>query len=464
MGALPEVELVDKLLKITDTARKDATSGLPSKSQVGIGLFEKKIRDYVLTKILAADQKNSQETLSDMHEKRANLRITETLAKISTVPNDLEAGLENLTNRRELSIKDLKVEELKAESDIKLFRKVNDLVRQPQYPESNIFHLSIIATIIIIEIILNGIFLSRGSELGVLGGVISASIITAVNILMAFLYGRYGFPQLWHSNVKNKLFGILSTIIYLSGLIAFSLLVGHYRAALQADPFEATRIAIATFHANPFGIDDFNGWVLMSISIVVSILAAIEFLRADDLYPGYGKIDRKYKKTRGDLDFAIDALYRRSSDEVLKHEEGLHKLNENANGFITAYEVLLDQSEKIVTRFDSFCGEAEKFYGSLIEVYRSSNIAVRSIGAPTYFNEDVAFEEGQMPKLDIFQLEKDKEELNTVKKQHAKTPELYQDSLKKIQEIKKINNEKVKGYLREVFDSAERAVSNQEIG
>ena len=83
--------------------------------------------------------------------------------------------------------------------------------------------------LIVIEVMVNGTFLAKGSELGLLGGAVEASIFAALNVLISFFIAFYGVRQLNHRRTLLKLIGIISIILYILFSLSLNLALAHYR-------------------------------------------------------------------------------------------------------------------------------------------------------------------------------------------------------------------------------------------
>jgi hypothetical protein len=392
--------------------------------------------------------------LTKHHEERASLKVDEALLKIVHAPATLEADLNSLDSTEATKIIPIWVQSLIDEGNFKYFRAENKLTREPDYPESKILHWSIIAIIVLVETILNALFLQQGSELGFIGGLISALIITAVNVLVAMIVGTYIVPLIFHIKWPLKILGSFLALIYLYLITNFCFLVGHYRSELNKDPFEAAENAVTSFMENMWGIDNFNGWILVGVSFSVGIFATIKFFIADDKFPGYGNIHRKKIASEGALSavkIEFEHAYSRHMDEA---NAAVHTHRNNADSHVARYKLLLNESDQLIKSYKKYISSAEKLHETLVERYRSANKKVRSTEAPGYFDQKPSLDRDAVPYPDTFQLDDDKSRLENIETSNGDTPQITSKAIEAIQVIKTNSAERRKEVMANIYKEA----------
>ena len=188
---------------------------------------------------------------------------------------------------------------------LRVFKKTNGLIRDADYPESQIFQWAVIIALLVTESILNSYFFAQGSDLGLLGGFLQAFLISIANIGSALLMGAYILP--WKNHIQTdendnplekwsmqKSIAVIAIPFYCILIFTFNLAVAHYRAQLEIQPIKAVINAMTTMAASPFGIGNFEAWVLCLMGLLFSSFALIKGYTSDDSYPGYGKMTRAY--------------------------------------------------------------------------------------------------------------------------------------------------------------------------
>ncbi len=436
----PNLEKTIKDWKIADLAVRDAKNGLPASASTEVSSSEKKIRNDVISLVVAKEAKNAQEALASQHKQRSSLHITETLSNIKTAPNKLHAELGVFDTNEKPKLISAIVDELSESFSYNYFKMMNHLKHEPKMLDSQVLHLAIIGLIALLETILNGFFLQRGSELGLIGGIGLAAMITALNLGMAFIFGNYCLNNLWHNQLKFILFGVLMLIIQVALLSIFSLFVGHYRAALEGDMFIAASEAVITFRSGIFEITDFNAWILVAVSFSVGVSLTIKFLTKDDIYPGYGENYRAYKKAEKEVELKQSEYTNSRLSIVNNAENNLNELERNSKIYLIEYQALLQDSEKLIKGYSSFLDSCSIFNDSLISEYRKLNKELRPTHEPRYFNDRALLDMSSLEQLDVLTFEKDSDILPGLKEKLLSLDSFYESSLDIIQDVRSANN------------------------
>lgn len=182
--------------------------------------------------------------------------------------------------------------------------------RLADYPESIILHMSLIFLALIGEGIANAYFFAQISQFGLIGGFGQAFGISFVNVIIAIIAGYFCIRQLHHISILRKIIGFVGFIICSGTLVALHLAVAHYREFIEANPdFVGGRIeALTRMIDDPFDVTTLESLMLIAIGAAISIFATWKGYTIDDKYPGYGKLDRKIKKLKENLEERQKAL------------------------------------------------------------------------------------------------------------------------------------------------------------
>jgi hypothetical protein len=147
---------------------------------------------------------------------------------------------------------------------------------------------------VLVESILNGVFFATGSEGGLIGGVVQALGLSAVNIGPAVLYALFGLPLLYHRRFTVKLVGVLATAAYGAWALAVNLVIAHFRDLYIASAGQIDMVEMWTrLSTTPLQLNDPNSWLLAFLGLGLSIVAAIDTAGLDDRYPRFGAIGRR---------------------------------------------------------------------------------------------------------------------------------------------------------------------------
>ena len=114
---------------------------------------------------------------------------------------------------------------------LQIFKERNQLSRPPADASSwqRLAAWLGLIVLVLFEAFLNGSFFAKGSELGLVGGMTQALILSVLNVGGAMLYAIFGLPRLVHRKVAWKLVGAASTVIWVGWLVVVNLAIGHFR-------------------------------------------------------------------------------------------------------------------------------------------------------------------------------------------------------------------------------------------
>jgi hypothetical protein len=181
--------------------------------------------------------------------------------------------------------------------ELRLFKAERDLDRSANYPASIPLHFAIVAVVIIVEALANMYLFAQGNELGLLGGIFEAFLLSIVNVGVSVVVGMLALPHLnVRGGIKRQL-ALLALVFAVVFAVLFNLTAAHYRDLLVQSKTIALEQAIPHAFGHPFALS-FNGLVLMILGLVVSALGLWKGYSSDDPYPGYGKLTRKYEEAK----------------------------------------------------------------------------------------------------------------------------------------------------------------------
>jgi hypothetical protein len=272
--------------------------------------------------------------------------------------------------------------------ELKRFCMANGIDRPSNRPESRIFHVGVLAFLLLVEASLNGVFLARGLDLGLLGGVGQALAIATVNVGLGVIAGISCLREMNRKNTIRKLVGGVGFILYLAAAIGLNLAVAHYRDALGgSDPESAATSALQSFLNTPFHIDDINSAFLFIMGFFFSLIATIDGYRMDDPYPGFGRLMKRYKDEENDFRSAkeqeAEVLTRQKEDQLRRLD---HATNEIA-ARRSQYHAVLQQRDGFKELFINHMNHLERAGGELVAFYRNANLGARTAPAPIHFSE-----------------------------------------------------------------------------
>lgn len=398
--ALPEpnVDALAAELDVDTRAQADGQSELPASDSDLWSACEQAIVRTGTDRLRGA-QSAAATRLANQRDARGGLEL-----------DSLEAELNNLPVRTELEIDRIKAEQrqrlslLRADAErehasLADFQGAHGLARAARYPESWWLHYAVIALFFLLETLANAYFFAKGSPLGLLGGWLQASLIALANIGAAVLAGLFLMRELHHRLWWRKLAGTLGILAYAAGLIAFNLLVAHYRVALESDPLTAMARSLETLTETPLHLPHVEAWTLWLIGIVFGVVAAYKGYTADDPYPGYGVVARRAIAARNRAAEAKTdtlAAIREAVDAAMARSVALA---ERMREVAARYRHSLAESRALMERLQQVRFQWEDAINTLLARYRSQNRAARTTASPAHFYTLYRNTEAEPPEL-----------------------------------------------------------------
>lgn len=311
------------------------------------------------------------------------------------------------------------------------FRERNKLTRDAHLSTlgESYLHYGVLLFLVVVEGIANAFFFSRGLSTGLIGGFAMAAIFAAVNVLVAYVLGRFFIRNVHHVSGFRKAFGVISALAAIAAAVGISLVIAHYRDQLTqgTDPQAAAQLALAALVGHPFRLHDVLSWVLFSVSFVFAMFALADGYTTGDRYPGYERVARADFLAREDFELEAEVL--RENLTELK-DEVLAKLTESisrARGELALQRDLILHKGAVKTRYRTACDNAENCLAALLTTFRDANRAARgAIQVPGYFDQKIRLRPLTEPNFDV-----------TANERHcAQQQELVDDLLRREQSVK----------------------------
>ena len=393
---------------------KDGVHNVPATGETKLSIEENQIIGMGID-LLKANRQHYDMEFQSYSARRAALTPEGMLseAKMKT-----KALLDDIASLPLLHTADYSMLRKKKEStakELKIFKIDHGLEgRAASFPDSTTLHFGVMMIIFVIESLVNTNLLAKGNELGLLGGWIDAFVISFLNVVILGSIMCYGVRLLVHYQTRLKAFGIILVITFGMVAIAFNLLVAHYRNALGGDsPELAGSMAWDMLTTAPLDIGDTQSVTLLAIGLSVVGVAALDWLKMDDIYLHYGRITRNQ----------IEALNDYAGFHYMLVNERLvylqNKANDIISGYITTAANAASEDAKVMARmtvlnslFDQSVKSIEKDVNQLLQIYRGANKSHRDTEPPAYFEEEWKYEEQisfhqilppkEMPAINVF--------------------------------------------------------------
>lgn len=169
--------------------------------------------------------------------------------------------------------------------------------------------IAILVFILIVEGCFNALLFKDAQSSGLMGGLMIAFGVSAVNVVIGVTAGFFGLRYLHHpARPMQVLGGIVAGAGLLAGLF-LNLFVAHFRDAVEVSLHAAQASGamasysmfdiapgsvIASMFPNPVGLESLIAFGLLFVGLTVFAIAVWEgYDRISDRYPGYGRVWRK---------------------------------------------------------------------------------------------------------------------------------------------------------------------------
>ncbi len=266
------------------------------------------------------------------------------------------------------------------------FRERHNLRRPAKHFEGWLKFALVTIIFIGVEAALNAVMFSRGNEGGLVGGLLTALIFSAVNVIGSLMLGIAGCGMN-HSTLMRKLFGFLSLLVWIAFALALNLTVAHFRDLIDAQVGwgEAVQMAVPALQADPFGLTSMDSWFLLAIGTIISIFAFLKGWNTFDPFPGYSKVERDLTLAREKHQDHFDQAIEELTDKREVAIENLRDADQQVrDGISQAIDALYGHST-LNSHLRSFLDQCDTKLAHLLAVYRDANLAARKEPAPPSF-------------------------------------------------------------------------------
>lgn len=382
------VERVAKRLRLAKRGEEDGENGIPSADRT---TFTKAELDAI-----AEVEALRKEALNNFDDELRSYksRISEARSDTSSIKlkiADAAHGLERLENEYGNHLQTALVRVQESQKKLDAFRSRQGVIGPPEKRSNVILTASFVAFMLLLESILNAQFFAKRNELGLVGGVLQAGMISALNIAIGYLAGLYAR----HKNLKgfsSKLLGFGVVLFWLALASTFNLAVAHFRDALEANPWnESLQLAVTNLIAGPTELASLDSWMLFLIGSLVTLSSFLKAYHSADPLPGYNalwdSVERSVEDYAEKYGQAHDILDETFGELVQDLRAEVEKRRANLRSAVDA----LDSRGSMLDGLRVFLRTTNGAANQLLAVYREANIASRKDQPPRYFDETFAF-------------------------------------------------------------------------
>lgn len=284
---------------------------------------------------------------------------------------------------------------MRAEVDLRSYRARHDITEQATYPESHIWHLAVIASLALVETVVNAFFYENAQ--GLLGGFVVALGVAAVNMSGALFLGLlFRFKNL--RDREKRAGGWFCLVVFLILTVYCNALFAAFRAEYQvlADPSDAAQVrrafrAAAEQAGRVFVLGmhfgDLMSFVLFGTGLLLSFFAFYKGYTFDDRVPGHGAKDRAVRAAR-----RVELALQESARHKLK--DFLQRRRQECQALLREPTELMSAASKYAaairharTLLETNQGAIQRDFSRLLRTYRDANTAIRATEPPAYFSD-----------------------------------------------------------------------------
>src|SRR6266436_3261885 len=274
------------------------------------------------------------------------------------------------------------------------FRRRHKIARPARLssPGKTVLKVGLLAVLFVVEVVINGGFLSKSNEQGLLGGAIQAVSFAALNIIVSFLCGLVPIRLLNRRLGLFKLLGFLSLLAYLAFAATLNLTLSHLREIPPSLTDDVGHQVLLRLMDAPFSLNDVNSWVFFGIGFAFSVIAMADGLVFADPFFGYGALERRCIDARAKFTDRKAALIETLRDIRDTASEAMNDAVRDLAVRRSEYDAILQARGALSQRFVEHQNHIERACRALLAIYREANRRRRNAPDPAYWSKPYTLE------------------------------------------------------------------------
>jgi hypothetical protein len=275
------------------------------------------------------------------------------------------------------------------EQERNAFKVRHRLIRAPRLSSgiATFLKVALLFFLFVVETYINGVFLAKGSELGLLGGVVEALVFAVLNVVVSFFIGLLGVRQVNSRGFFRKLVGLLSFLFWIAFAVGLNLALAHYREISGVIYDDAGAQVLKRLMTAPAGLVDIKSWLFFALGFVFSVAALIDGIFYTDPCPGYAELQKRVLRAHDDyIDHKvalIDELKAIREEAILQMEESQRDLGKRRG----EHDSILEARSRLLGLFDQHQEQLQRTANALLANYRAANRQARYSVAPARFEQ-----------------------------------------------------------------------------
>jgi hypothetical protein len=400
-----DVPAIAKALRLKEEGTRLGKAGVPVDDETALCGPERHA-------VLAIEQARTdymewgQLRLKSLNDELTRLDVRPAIAVATESASEFErlAAADLTTNAP--AIRQLEEQASSMKNELARFRAEHRRVNVPHYLTGGQKALAwvVAVSLIVLEALLNATFFAKGLAGGLIDGFAEAAIAATLNVLVCLALGATLLGLVHHVKIRLRIVGILVAVGTLCFIVGLALLVAHYREALVLGVDNAQSVAIQTFRAAPFALQQVSSWYLFLVGVLFGIMAVADGYKIDDPYPRYGKLHRRTMAAEENYHGAIAELNEHLSqlkETMLAKVD--YALTHSAVAMVSFRNIISDK-ERCHDDLTNMVHDSPAMLNALLAEFRDENLVARKANghrAPPSFSVMPPLHALNVPNFDV---------------------------------------------------------------
>lgn len=384
------VERITRQLRLIERATEDGRRNLPASDEEAPSAMQREVIAY-FRDLRRSAHRQASVTLRAAKNAEQQLDDSDSLASLKEVPARYENQILRHVSDMSARLEYVRERELSQKKHYDAFREKNKLARVATYPDFPFLYNLVVPVLIVgLAIVLTN-WIAPGSDGRGLSTGWVLGISTAV-ILIPFVLGGLSLRAMQHVDDGKYFAGLtgIIAVIAITGMLA--LYADFYIAAVLGDTNASSRAFFDAMRTAPWEI--FSGiasWTTFGLFGLTGLLAVFLGFRADDVYPGFGAVQRAYYRAREDRERIERRLRSRINAMIDEAVAEVTRMTHDYRTKFLNHTNLAHQAALCPTLLKEYDAELEDACNVVLDRYRAANLAARNTEAPFSFDEHICF-------------------------------------------------------------------------
>jgi hypothetical protein len=393
-----DIERIAKHLAVVKRAQEDGGRDQPPSNEEVPAGTQREIIAY-FTNLRRRARRQATATEEKTGRSLDQIDKADSLARVRDIPAGCENKILRYVADFESHLTNTVEREQKQKRHYDTFRKNNGLDRVATYPgTAYLYYLIVPMLIVAIALALTSLVRNNvGDNSGV--SVAWIATVSVLSVVVPFFLGDTLLRSINHVAKPRQFVGWIGAIVAIAMILGMAFYTDFHIAAVLSNHDASFRSVIDSVLAAPLdvasGVASWKGFGLVALTGLFTMLLAY---RADDPYPGYGRVQRSYYSARDTRDAASSRLRKRINILIDEAEAEIATTIKGFKNKVQTYTRLAQKAMNIPSALIEYDVELEDACNMVLDRYRSANVTTRRSDAPLSFSENICFNPD--PELD----------------------------------------------------------------